>query len=92
MTVISDEVKRKQYSHFLENMKNANNRLHKKMILRLSKCKRVLLMNNNSTKEKNFLPLLQLESLVSLRLILSWRLFLFSLCGELAKSKNESGF
>ena len=52
MTVLSDEVKRKQYSYFLEYMKSANNRLHKKMILHLSKCKRVLLMNNNNTKEK----------------------------------------
>ena len=33
-------------------MKNAKNRLRKKMILRLSKCKKVLLMNNNNTKEK----------------------------------------
>ena len=48
----SDEVKKKQYSYFSEPMKNAKNRLHKKMILRLSKCKKVLLMNNNNTKEK----------------------------------------
>ena len=35
-------------------MKNAKNGLHKKMILRLSKCKKVLLMNNNNIKEKIF--------------------------------------
>ena len=35
-------------------MKNAKNGLHKKMILRLSKCKKVLLMNNNNTKENHF--------------------------------------
>ena len=71
MTVKSDEVEKKQYSYFSEHMKNAKNRLHKKMILRLSKCKKVLLMNNNNTKEKEILPLSQLESLVSLKLILS---------------------
>ena len=71
MTVKSDEVKKKQYSYFSEHMKNEKNRLHKKMILRLSKCKKALLMNNNNTKEKEILPLSQLESLVSLKLILS---------------------
>ena len=71
MTVKSDKVKKKQCSYFSEHIKNANNRLHKKIILRLSKCKKVLLMNNNSTKEKETLPLSQLESLVSLKLILS---------------------
>ena len=35
-----------------------------KMILSLIKCKKILLMNNNNTKEKEILPLLQLESLV----------------------------
>ena len=70
MTVKSDEVKKKQYSYFSEHMKNAKNRLQKKMILSLYKCKKVLLMNNSNTKEKEVLPLLQLESLVSLKLIL----------------------
>ena len=78
----SDEVKKKQYSYFSEHMKNAKNELHKKIILRLSKCKKVLLVNNNNTMEKEILPFLQLESLVSSALVLSWRLFLFSLCGE----------
>ena len=82
MTAKSGEVKKKQYSYFSEHMKNAKNKLHKKMILRLSKCKKVLLMNNNNTKEKEILPLSQLESFVSLKVILSWRLFLFSLCGQ----------
>ena len=50
MTVKSNELKKKQYSYFSEHMKNAKNRLHKKMILRLSKCKKVLLMNNNKIK------------------------------------------
>ena len=66
MTVKSDEVKKKQYSYFSEHMKNAKYRLQKKMILSLSKCKKVLLMNNSNTKEKEILPLLQLESFVSL--------------------------
>ena len=52
--------KKKQYSYFLEHMKNEKNGLHKKMILRFSKCKKVLLMNNDNTKEKEILPLLQL--------------------------------
>ena len=52
-------------------MKNAKNRLHKKMILSLSKCEKVLLMNNDKTKEKEILPLSQLESRVPLKLILS---------------------
>ena len=71
MTVKSDEVKKKQYSYFSEYMKNAKNRLHKKMILHLTKCKKVLLMNNSNTKEKETLLLSQLESLVSLKLMLS---------------------
>ena len=57
MTVKSDEVKKKQYSYFSEQMKNTNNRLHTKMILNLSKSKKVLLINNNNTKEKEILPL-----------------------------------
>ena len=32
MTVKSDEIKKKQYSYFSEHMKNAKNRLHRKMI------------------------------------------------------------
>ena len=51
-------------------MKNSKNRLHKKMILRLSKCENVLLMKNDKTKEKEILPLSQLESLVSLKMML----------------------
>ena len=69
MTVKSKEIKKKKYSQFSKHMKNAKNRLHKKMILRLSKCKKILLMNNE--KEKEILALSQLESLVSLKLILS---------------------
>ena len=57
MTVKSKEVKKKQYSFFSEHMKNAKNRLHKKLILRLSKCEKVLLMSNGKTKEKEILPL-----------------------------------
>ena len=58
MTVKSDEVKKKQYSYFSEHMKNANKRLHKKMILPLSNCKKVLLINNNSIKiKRNFTPI-----------------------------------
>ena len=41
-------------SYFSEHMKNAKNGMHKKMILRLSKCKKVLLMKNNNNKEKFF--------------------------------------
>ena len=48
-------------------MKNAKNRPSKKMILRLSKCEKVLLMSNDKTKEKEVLPLSQLESVVSLK-------------------------
>ena len=31
--------------------------MHKKMILRLSKCEKVLLMSSDKTKEKEILPL-----------------------------------
>ena len=72
--------KKNQYSYFLDHMKNAKNGLQKKMIFGFSKCKKVLLMNNDNTKEKKIWLLLQLESLVSSVLILSYRLF--SLCGE----------
>ena len=50
-------------------MENAKNRLHKKIILRLSKCKKVLLMSNNNTKEKGILPPLQQGLLVPLKII-----------------------
>ena len=52
MTVKSDKVKKKEHSYFSEHVENAKNRLRKKMILSLSKFKKVLLMNNNNTKEK----------------------------------------
>ena len=51
-------------------MKNAKNRLHKKVILRLYKCEKVLLMSNDKTKGKEILPLSELESLVSIKLVL----------------------
>ena len=58
MTVKSDGQirgsKNKTIQLFFRTHENAKNGLHKKMILRLSKCKKVLLMNNNNTKEKKF--------------------------------------
>ena len=44
--------KEKAIQLFFRTHEKCKNRLHKKMILRLSKCKKVLLMNINNTKEK----------------------------------------
>ena len=51
---VKSDGQRKTNSYFLDHMKNAKNGLHKKMIFGFSKCKKVLLMNNDNTKEKKF--------------------------------------